>query len=206
MAQNSNKLIKPDFFENQSKLRNWFQKNYNKKDELNIGYYKINSGRKSITYEESVNEALCFGWIDGIRRSIDDKSYTIRFTPRRKNSIWSNKNINRVEELIKLKKMKPAGLTAYKIRKDEKSRIYSYEQKEIKFDVGLEKILKSNNRAWNFFESQVRSYKNPAIRWVMSAKQEQTRIKRLSILIKCSEAGEKIPPLRWGSKKNQNDD
>lgn len=201
MGLNSNKVIKPDFFENQTELRHWFQKNYNKKVELNVGYYKKNSGRQSITYEESLDEALCFGWIDGIRKSIDDISYTIRFTPRRKNSIWSIKNTNRVEELIKLKKMKPPGLIAYKIRKEEKNGIYSYEQNEIKFDAGLQKILKSNQRAWNFFNSQVLSYKNPSIRWVMSAKQKQTKLKRLDTLIKCSEVGEKIPPMRWGSKK-----
>lgn len=201
VQNNKEKSLKPVFFNNQSRLRNWFQKNYSKKDELIVGYYKKNSGKSSITWDESVDEALCFGWIDGIRRSIDDISYTIRFTPRRKNSIWSTKNINRVEDLIKLKKMKPAGLASFKNRKIENSSIYSYEQKEIKLDDELLEILKNNQRAWEFFDSQVQSYKNPSIRWVMSAKQEQTRHQRLKTLINCSEAGEKIPPLRWGDKK-----
>lgn len=195
--------MKTEFFENQSMLRDWFRKNHNKKDELIVGYYKKNSGKQSITWEESVDEALCFGWIDSIRKSIDSISYTIRFTPRKKNSKWSNKNIRRVEELIKLKRMYPEGIASFKNRKAENSGTYSYEQPGIEFGDGFLKILKNNQKAWIFFNSQVKSYKNPSIRWVMSAKQEQTRLKRLNTLIKCSEAGEKIPPLRWGNKKKQ---
>lgn len=200
MVQNNNS-IKPEFFKNQSLLREWFKKNHNKRTELLVGFYKKKSGKPSITWEESVDQALCFGWIDGIRKSVDDISYTIRFTPRRKNSIWSNKNINRVEELIKLKWMEPAGVDVYKNRKKEESGIYSYEQNEIDFDTEIKKVLMSNKKAWKFFNSQVPSYKKPSIRWVMSAKQKQTRLKRLDLLIKCSEAGEWIPPMRWGNKK-----
>lgn len=194
-------MIKPLFFRNPTELRKWFNQNHNKSDELLVGYYKKNSGYPSITWEESVDEALCFGWIDGVRKSLDDLSYTIRFTPRRNGSTWSTKNINRVEYLIKLKLMQPAGLDAYKRRKKEKSGIYSFEQRIIKLDEQYETILKSNKKAWKYFQEQVQSYRKPAIHWIMSAKQEQTRLKRLETLIRCSEAGEVIPPLRWGAVK-----
>ena len=121
--------MKPVFFRKQSDLRKWFEKNHDKKDELLAGFYKKGSGKASITWNESVDEALCFGWIDGIRKSLDNISYTIRFTPRRNSSNWSTKNINRVEELIKLEQMRPAGLEVYRNRKEEKSRTYSFEQR-----------------------------------------------------------------------------
>lgn len=154
-----------------------------------------------MTWEESVDEALCFGWIDGIRKSVDESSYTIRFTHRKDSSKWSTKNINRVEELIKLNLMQPSGLAVYKKRKEENSHTYSFEQRIIELDDIFEKILRRNNKAWKFFSSQIPSYRNPSIHWVMSAKQEQTRLKRLETLIKCSEAGELIPPMRWGNIK-----
>ena len=193
--------MKPKFFRNQAMFRRWLEKNHNKKDELLIGYYKKSSGRPSITWEESVDEALCFGWIDGIRRSLDEISYTIRFTPRRNDSNWSTKNINRVEELIALKLMHNAGLAAYKSRKDEKSSTYSFEQRIVKLDKKYEAVLKKNKKAWKYFQSQVPSYRRPVVHWIMSAKQEQTRLKRLKTLIECSEAGEVIPPMRWGNNK-----
>ena len=193
--------MKPKFFKNQSALRKWFTENHNKKDELLAGFYKKNSGKPSITWDESVDEALCFGWIDGIRKSLDEISYTIRFTPRKNNSKWSTKNINRVEELIRLNLIEPAGLAIYKKRKEENSHTYSFEQRIVKLDEKYENILKKNKKAWEYFQSQVPSYRRPATHWIMSAKQEQTRLKRLQILIKCSEAGEVIPPLRWGNNK-----
>lgn len=193
--------MKPKFFRDQAMLRKWLEQNYNRKDELLVGFYKKNSGRPSISWEESVDEALCFGWIDGIRKSLNEISYTIRFTPRRNNSNWSTKNINRVEELISLKLMRPAGLTAYKNRKDEKSSTYSFEQRIVKLDERYESTLKKNKKAWKYFQSQVPSYRRPVIHWIMSAKQEKTRLKRLQTLIKCSEAGEVIPPMRWGNNK-----
>ena len=193
--------MEPLFFEDQVKLRKWFEKNHTIKDEALIGFYKKSSGKPSITWEESVDEALCFGWIDGIRKSIDDISYTIRFTPRRSTSNWSTKNINRVEELIKLKQMKPAGLAAYKKRKEEKSHTYSFEQGMVALDKKYESILKKNKKAWEYFNSRVPSYKKPVIHWVMSAKQEATRLKRLETLISSSEKGEVIPQMRWRNNK-----
>lgn len=194
-------VMDPQFFSNQARLRKWFEKNHDKENELLVGYFKKNTGKPSVTWEESVDEALCFGWIDGIRKSLGEMSYTIRFTPRRNNSRWSTKNINRVEELIKLKLMHPAGLEVYKKRKERNSHTYSYEQRIVNLDEQYETILKKNKKAWKYFRDQVHSYRRPAVHWIMSAKQEQTRLKRLDTLIKCSEAGEVIPPLRWGNNK-----
>ena len=193
--------MKPKFFKNQSDLRKWFEENHNKKKELLAGYYKKSSGKPSITWEESVDEALCFGWIDGIRKSLDEVSYTIRFTPRKNNSKWSTKNINRVGELIRLKQMEPAGLAIYKKRKEENSHTYSFEQRIVTLDKKYENILRENRKAWKYFQSQIPSYRRPVTHWIMSAKQEQTRLKRLQILIECSESGEVIPPMRWGNNK-----
>jgi uncharacterized protein YdeI (YjbR/CyaY-like superfamily) len=193
--------MKPKFFSDQAGLRNWFEQNHYKEDELLVGYYKKNTGKPSVTWEESVDEALCFGWIDGIRKSIDDTSYSIRFTPRRNSSKWSTKNINRAEELINLKLMHPAGLDAYKKRKEENSHTYSFEQRIVKLDGKYETIIQKNKKAWEYFLSRAPSYRRPAIHWIMSAKQEQTRLKRLETLIRCSEAGEVIPPFRWGNNK-----
>ncbi len=193
--------MKSVFFRKQSDLRKWFEKYHSKKDELLAGFYKKSSGKASITWDESVDEALCFGWIDGIRKSLDDISYTIRFTPRRNNSNWSTKNINRVEELIKLKQMKPAGLEAYKKRREENSHTYSFEQRIVSLDKQYEAIFRKSSKAWEFFNSQVPSYQKPVIHWVMSAKQETTRLKRLNILINSSEEGEWIPLMRWAKTK-----
>ncbi len=193
--------MKPVFFRKQPDLRKWFEKNHDKKDELLIGFYKKSSGNPSITWEESVDEALCFGWIDGIRKSLDEISYTIRFTPRRNNSRWSTKNISRVEELIKLKQMKPVGLEVYEKRKEKYSHTYSFEQRIVNLDLKYQIILRKNKKAWEYFESRVPSYRKPVIHWIMSAKQEATRLKRLEILISSSEKGEVIPQMRWRKNK-----
>ncbi len=193
--------MKPVFFKKQQDLRNWFEINHDKKDELLAGFYKKSSGKPSITWEESVDEALCFGWIDGIRRSLGELSYTIRFTPRRSNSNWSTKNINRVEELIRLELMKPSGLAVYKKRKENNSGTYSFEQAAVKLDPEYQNILRKNKKAWEYFESQVPSYRKPAVHWIMSAKQEATRLRRLETLILCSEKEESIPPLKWRKNK-----
>jgi uncharacterized protein YdeI (YjbR/CyaY-like superfamily) len=192
--------MKPTFFSNQSKLRKWFEKNHNKKQELWVGYYKTSSGKPSITWPQSVDEALCFGWIDGVRKSIDENSYVIRFTQRKPKSIWSDVNIKKVEELTKLGLMYPAGIEAFSKRDEKKSRIYSFEQKNIKLDKNYEKQFKQNKKAWIFFQSQPPSYQKPAIWWVMSAKLETTRQKRLDTLIRDSEEGQRISRLRPVSK------
>lgn len=184
----------PKFFKTKNDLRKWFEKNHNKLNEQWIGFYKTTSGKQSITWSESVDEALCFGWIDGIRKSINNESYMIRFTPRKPNSTWSAVNIKKIEELTKLGLMKPEGIAAYNKKKDSNSKIYTYEQNEISLDKKYESIIKANKKAWEYFDEQLApSYKKISIKWVMSAKQETTRLSRLKVLIDSSAKGEKIP-------------
>jgi len=192
--------MKPTFFPKPADLRKWFEKNHLTEKELLVGFYKNASGKESITWPQSVDEALCFGWIDGIRRSIDDISYSIRFTPRNPKSIWSAINIKKVENLSKLGLMKPAGISAFEKLDPEKSKIYSFEQRSIKFDKKYETIFMRNKKAWVFFSKQVPSYRKPAIHWAMSAKQEETRLRRLNNLINDSEKQQKIAPLRRNQK------
>ena len=171
------------FFPTQLDFRKWLEENHKKEKELIVGFYKVDSGKPSMTWSQSVDQALCFGWIDGIRKSIDKESYCIRFTPRRPTSIWSTVNINKVETLIKQGLMQPAGLEIYKQRKEEKSGIYSFENEAKKFSDNFEKRFKANSEAWNFFISQAKSYQKTAIHWIMSAKQEKTQISRLEKVI-----------------------
>lgn len=192
--------MKPIYFQKQTDLRKWFEKNHLTKKELIVGFYKKDSGRESITWSQSVDEALCFGWIDSIRRSIDRKSYSIRFTPRNPKSVWSAINIKKVENLFKLGLMKPAGIAAFNKLDQDKSKIYSFEQRSVKFDKKYETIFKRNKKAWAFFSEQIPSYQKPAIHWVMSAKQEETRLRRLNILVNDSARLQKIAPLRRNQK------
>jgi uncharacterized protein YdeI (YjbR/CyaY-like superfamily) len=184
------------FFRDIKELRTWFLRHHKTEKELWIGFYKKGSGKEGVTYPESVDTALCFGWIDGIRKSLDDVSYTNRFTPRKPNSNWSLININKVKKLKKSGLMEPAGLAVYEKRRKDKSGIYSFEKEIIILPDEYEKMFRINKKAWEFFTSQVPSYKKPAIHWVMSAKQELTRQKRLGILISNSSKKEKIPILR----------
>lgn len=140
--------MKPIFFSTQSDFRKWLSKNHDSLDELWVGYYKKDSGIPSITWQQSVDEALCFGWIDGIRKSVDAQSYMIRFTPRRPKSIWSTININRVKELKKLGLMMPSGLAAFEKKEEDRSEIYSFERKAVKLDKTHETIFKRNKKAW----------------------------------------------------------
>lgn len=188
------------FFKTQKHLRKWFEKNRKKEKELFVGYYKVSSGKPSVTWSQSVDEALCFGWIDGIRKSIDEESYCIRFTPRKPTINWSAINIKKVEELTKLGLMKPAGLHAFSLRKDNKSKIYSYENLAVNFDKSFEKKFKANKQAWKYFQSTAPSYQKITTRWVMSAKKEVTRIKRLEELIRDCALGKKIKAMRYGKK------
>ena len=193
-------MMEARFFANQSAFRQWLGKNHQSADELWVGYYKKATGRASITWPESVDEALCFGWIDSLRKSIDEKSYRIRFTPRRANSKWSDVNINRVKELKKLGKMEPAGLRAYKNKK-KGSAAYSYESENPALNKEFADKLKLNDKAWAYFTSLAPSVQKRSISWVMSAKKEETKRRRLGILITSSEEGKKIPPLIIGKKK-----
>lgn len=188
--------MEPIYFETPRDFRNWLEKNHDRAAELLVGFYKVGCGKPGIKWPDSVDQALCFGWIDGIRRSVDSERYTIRFTPRKPGSNWSGINIRKVEAMAKLGLMHPSGIAAFEKRKTLKSEIYSYENKPEKFDSEYENLFKTNSRAWDFFQLQSPSYQRIAMFWVMSAKQETTREKRLHELIADSEAGLKIKPLR----------
>jgi uncharacterized protein YdeI (YjbR/CyaY-like superfamily) len=179
----------PIFFPGRSEFRKWLHKNHAKATELLVGYYKVGSGKPSMTWSESVDEALCYGWIDGVRKSIDEHSYQIRFTPRKSSSIWSAVNIKKVEELINKGLMQPAGLASFQNRLDHKSGIYAFENEEMNLSPEFEKKFKSNKVAWNYFQSLASSYRRTSIYWVMTAKQDATKLKRLGELIAASEAG-----------------
>lgn len=181
----------PIFFTKPSEFRKWLEKNHDKASEIFVGFYKIKTGKVTITWSDAVDEALCFGWIDGIRRSIDEESYCNRFTPRKPKSNWSAINIKKVEELTKKGLMHPAGLAAFEKREKQRSGIYSYEKEPIKLAPEFEKKFKADKKAWKFFTSQAAYYQKQATNWVMSAKTETTKQTRLSKLINCSEKGEK---------------
>ncbi|MEL7835127.1 YdeI/OmpD-associated family protein [Fodinibius sp. Rm-B-1B1-1] len=184
------------FFESADQFRSWLETNHDKEEVLWVGLYKVKSGKPSMRWEESVRAALCFGWIDGLRKSIDEESYKIRFTPRRSDSHWSNKNIAMAEELIESGQMRPPGQAAYKQREKSNSAKASYEQDSVALKEAYREKLKSNEKAWTFFQDLAPGYTQTSVHWVMSAKQEKTRQRRLNILIESCEEGKKIPLLR----------
>lgn len=187
---------KPVFFATPAKFRAWLKKNHQRVPLLWVGFHKKATGRPSITWPESVDQALCFGWIDGLRKGIDDASYMIRFSPRKPDSTWSAINIRRAKELRRMGLMSPAGLRAFAKRTPEKSAVYSYEQRRnARLTASQEKQFRGNRKAWQFFCAQAPWYQRTAARWVISAKKEETRAKRLATLIEDSAAGRTIPPL-----------
>ena len=185
--------MKPRFFKTPSDFRKWLEAHHVSAPELWVGFYKRDSGKPSITWPQSVDEALCFGWIDGIRKSIDDFSYKIRFTPRKSRSTWSAVNIKRAGELSELGLMQAMGLKAFQAREENRSGIYSYEQRSPELPDHYGKKLKKNLAAWKFFSAQPPSYRKAANWWVVSAKKEETRLKRLDNLIQHSARGQGIP-------------
>jgi uncharacterized protein YdeI (YjbR/CyaY-like superfamily) len=184
--------MKVTFFPSPSDLRKWFEKNHATTSELWVGFYKKGSGRVSITWPESVDEALCFGWIDGIRKSVDEVSYKIRFTPRRRGSIWSAVNIKRATALADEGRMRPTGAKAFAARRENKSGIYSYEQLRAELEEPYARILKKNKAAWDFFQAQPPSYRKTLNWWIVSAKKEETRLKRLEKLMQESARGRRM--------------
>jgi uncharacterized protein YdeI (YjbR/CyaY-like superfamily) len=192
--------MKPVFFPNASDFRQWFAKNHERKKELLVGFYKVGSGKASLTWSQSVDEALCFGWIDGVRKSIDKDSYSIRFTLRKPGSNWSAVNIRKVKELNQKGLMHPNGQASFEKRQAKRSKIYSYEKKQVSLPASHQRKFKKNKKARTFFCLQPPSYQRTALYWVMSAKQEITRENRLANLIQDSESGLKIKPLRYSAK------
>ena len=184
------------FFESPLDFRRWLKTGYQKASELWVGFYKKSTGRPSITYPEALDEALCFGWIDGVRKSVDADAYMQRFTPRKPNSQWSAVNIRHVERLIKGGRMTSAGLKAFEGAKDP-SRKYSYEQRDqASFSAADTRRFRANRNAWDFFQAQPPWYRRTCAFWVLSAKKEETREKRLFTLISDSERNELVKPLR----------
>ncbi|MDP3148591.1 MAG: YdeI/OmpD-associated family protein [Ignavibacteria bacterium] len=173
----------PIFFSNQQEFRKWLAKNHKKETELIVGYYKVGTGKPSMTWSQSVDQALCYGWIDGVRRSIDSVSYCIRFTPRKPTSKWSEVNIKKVAELTKQGLMQPAGVEIFMKRKVEESKIYSFENAGKQLAQNLDKKFKGNKAAWSFFTKQAPSYQRTMMHWITSAKQEKTQLSRLEKLI-----------------------
>jgi uncharacterized protein YdeI (YjbR/CyaY-like superfamily) len=184
------------FFATPAEFRAWLEEHHAVEREVVVGYYRKTSKRQSITWQESVDEALCFGWIDGIRRRIDDESYSNRFTPRKARSNWSAINIRRAHELIEEGRMTPAGLAAFEARTDDRSAIYSYEQRrQAKLDPEQERRLRADAKAWEWFSARPPSYRRAAVYWVTSAKKPETRERRLAALIEDSAAGRTVKPL-----------
>lgn len=193
---------KPLFFPTLSAWRAWLEQHHADAAELWVGFYKRASGRPSITWPESVDGALCYGWIDGVRHTVDDISYKIRFTPRRPRSVWSAINVRRATELSALGLMHRAGQAAFEKRERKRSKIYSYEQrKTAKLPSAYEKTFQRNAKAWKFFSAQAPWYQRTSIYWVISAKKEETQLKRFTTLMECSERQRKIPALTRPSDK-----
>lgn len=194
-------MSEPTFFATPAELGAWLAEHHATASELWVGFHKKGSGRPSVTWPEAVDEALCVGWIDGVRKGIDEHRYTIRFTPRKPRSIWSAVNLARVPELTAAGRMRPAGLEAFARRSEVRSSVYSYEQKDAAtLEAAHEQRFRADPAAWEFFRSQAPWYRRAATWWVVSAKRAQTREKRLAQLVEDSAHGRRIPSLDRRSK------
>lgn len=186
----------PRFFATAAAFRAWLEAHHAQASELWVGFHKKESGRPSLTWPESVDEALCFGWIDGLRKRFDEASYVIRFTPRRPGSTWSAVNLAKMAELLAAGRVAPAGLAAYERRSEAKARVYSYEQRQTAtFPPELERRFRRARAAWTFFAAQPPGYRSLATYWVVSAKREETRARRLEKLVECSQEERRLPEL-----------
>ncbi|MEU4427267.1 YdeI/OmpD-associated family protein [Actinoplanes sp. NPDC024001] len=189
-------MAEPLFFPDAAALRAWFEEHHETAPELFLGYWKKGTGERSVTHTEAIEQALCFGWIDSIGRRIDDRRYQVRFTPRRKGSVWSTVNIAKIAELTERGLMHPAGLRAFEQRRPDRVATYSYEQPAgAELDEAQTTRLRENTAAWAWFRTQSASYRRAAVHWVVSAKRADTRERRLSRLIEDSAAGRRVPPL-----------
>jgi uncharacterized protein YdeI (YjbR/CyaY-like superfamily) len=195
------KRVTPVYFTSPNEFRRWLTKNHDKVTELWIGMYKVSSGRKGITYKEALDEALCFGWIDGVRKSLDGESYVQRFSPRRAKSYWSAVNTKRVGDLKKLGRMHDAGLAAFERRDKAATARYSFERESAAFDAAALKRFKANQTAWRYFESEAPWYRRVVTHWATSAKRPETRQRRLEMLIRDCTAGHRIAGIPQSKKK-----
>jgi uncharacterized protein YdeI (YjbR/CyaY-like superfamily) len=181
------------YFSSAAELRAWLETHHADADELWVGFHKKGTGVPSLTWPESVDEALCFGWIDGVRKRIDDRSYSIRFSPRRTRSVWSKVNIERAEALIREGRMQPAGLAAYEARRENRVGVHSYEQRRPRLEEPYQEMLRQDGAAWAFFDAQPPSYRKAMSWWIVSAKREATRLRRLEKLREFSARGLRVP-------------
>lgn len=193
--------MKPKFFSTPAEFREWLEQNHDTASELLIGFHKRASGKKSITYPEALDEALCFGWIDGVRKKLNETSFVQRFTPRKPRSIWSNINVDHIERLKKEGRVHASGLAAYERRDPKRTGIYSFENDPAKLAPDYEKKFRLNKRAWKFFEEQAPYYKRLMIFRIMAGKKEETRIRRLDQLIECSANGHRVGLLTGKEEK-----
>jgi uncharacterized protein YdeI (YjbR/CyaY-like superfamily) len=191
----------PTFFPNEAAFRKWLQENHNRESELLIGFHRLESGEAGLTYRQALDQALCFGWIDGVRRRFDARSYTVRFSPRVSGSTWSVINTRRIKELIQLGLVHKAGLTVFEKRDKKKSKLYSYEVGNCQLAEAYEKQFRANPTAWDFYQAQAPWYRRVSCYWVMTAKQEATRLRRLGQLIADSANGRRIKQLISNPKK-----
>ncbi|MEU8612499.1 YdeI/OmpD-associated family protein [Actinoplanes sp. NPDC048791] len=188
--------MEPVFFADAAELRAWFLEHHSDAPELLVGYYKKHTGRPTVQHTEAIEQALCFGWIDSIGRRIDDERYQVRFTPRRKGSVWSAINVAKIAELTAAGRMHPAGLHAFESRKPERVAAYSYEQPaDAVLDAEQTARFEGEEAAWKWFSAQPASYRRAAVHWVVGAKRPETRQRRLDQLITDSAAGRTVPPL-----------
>ena len=194
--------MRPTYFATAAEFRAWLKEHHDTADELWMGLYKKGSGRPSITWSEAVDEALCYGWVDSIRRGIDDRRYMNRFTPRKPNSNWSEVNIRRVEELTRQRRMRAPGLKAFEARTPREEGTYSYEQRyDIELPPDLERRFRARRKAWTWFHDQSPAYRSMALYWLMGAKKPETRERRLDTLIEDSANSRKIAPLRRTTRR-----
>ena len=184
------------FFATGDEFRAWLAAHHDSATELLVGFWKVGSGKPSMTWPESVDEALCFGWIDAVRRRRDDESYTIRFTRRRPGSIWSAVNVAKVEALVAAGRMTPAGLAAFEARREDRTAVYSHEQEALTLTADEEDRLRADPLAWQHFSAQPGSYRKAVVHWLHSAKREETRLRRLDQLVADSLAGQHVAHLR----------
>jgi len=193
-------VTKPAFFKTEADFRRWFEANHETAPELLVGFWKKASGKPSIDWPQARDQALCFGWIDGIRRSLGDESYTIRFTPRRKGSIWSKVNVERFDALTADGQMTPAGVRAYEENK-HKSGLYAYENEQKALSEEEDRLFRENKAAWADWDKRPPSYRRSALHWITSAKRPETRAKRLAELIEVSAEGRRLPQYDWQKKR-----
>jgi uncharacterized protein YdeI (YjbR/CyaY-like superfamily) len=195
--------VPPTFFPTAARFRQWLQQHHASARELLVGFHRVGSGKPSMTYPQALDAALCFGWIDGVRRSLGATSYTIRFTPRKRDSVWSAVNIRHVARLQAAGLMRPAGLKVFRERDRAKAKRYSHENRRRRLDPASVRAFKAHRRAWAWFEAQAPWYRRNAAWWVMSAKQEGTRARRLATLIASSADGTKALPFILGPQDRQ---